>query len=218
MDKISTALLYKKWLFPVNAVIVNFVRRGGSTFCCCPLIATQRRWANLSTAGEARSSWPLTWAVGSATRCRKVLSLYSEFQITNFNCLRKNNSAQVGQNFKKHFPTTWRILQTPLLTNLDRSGGCVFFRINQFDKLEFAYLSFMQHPTMDNSNPTDAALIAMKLFVANAMPTKLTHTPMIPILIPFTLSHSFTNWNWLGCLFLRSVNQHEEKGNLTNSN
>ena len=113
VDKISTALLYKMWRFPVNAVNVNFMRRGGSTFGCCPLIATQRRRANLSTAGEARSSWPLTWAVGSAARRRKVLSLYSEFQITNFNCLRKNNSAQVGQNFKKHFPTTWQIFQTP---------------------------------------------------------------------------------------------------------
>ena len=33
-----------------------FMNRGGSTFCCCPLIAAQRRRANLSTAGEARSS------------------------------------------------------------------------------------------------------------------------------------------------------------------
>ena len=40
VDIFSTALLYKKWRFPVNAVNVNFMRRGGSTFCCCPLIAT----------------------------------------------------------------------------------------------------------------------------------------------------------------------------------
>ena len=42
----------------------------------------------------------------------KILSLYSEFQITKFNRLRINNSAQVGQNCKNHFPTTWWIYQT----------------------------------------------------------------------------------------------------------
>ena len=126
VDKISTALLYKMQRFDVNAVIVNFMRRGGSTFCCCPLIATQWRRANLSTAGDARSSRPLTWAVGSATRCWKVLSLYSEFQITNFNCLRKNNSAQVGQNFKNYFPTTWRIFQIPTSDQLGQKWGLRF--------------------------------------------------------------------------------------------
>ena len=45
---------------------IFFMNRGGSTFCCCPLIAMQRRRAPMSTAGEARSSRPLTWAVGSA--------------------------------------------------------------------------------------------------------------------------------------------------------
>ena len=45
---------------------IFFMNRGGSTFCCCPLIAIQRRRAPMSTAGEARSSRPLTWAVGSA--------------------------------------------------------------------------------------------------------------------------------------------------------
>lgn len=40
VDIFSTALLYKMRRFPVNAVNVNFMRRGGSTFCCCPLIAT----------------------------------------------------------------------------------------------------------------------------------------------------------------------------------
>ena len=33
-----------------------FMNRGGSTFCCCPLIAEQRSLPSLSTAGEARSS------------------------------------------------------------------------------------------------------------------------------------------------------------------
>ena len=44
----------------------------------------------------------------------KILSLYSEFQITKFNRLRINNSAQVEQNFKYR-----------LLTNLDRSRYCI---------------------------------------------------------------------------------------------
>ena len=88
-DIFSTALLYKMRRFPVNAVNVNFMRRGSSTFCCYPLIAVQRRRANLSTAGEARSSRPLTWAVGSATRCRIVLLSYSEFQKANFNGVKK---------------------------------------------------------------------------------------------------------------------------------
>ena len=140
VDKISTALLYKKWRFPVNAVIVNFMRRGGSTFCCYPLITTQWRRANLSTAGKARSSWPLTWAIGSATRCRKVLSLYSEFQITKLKCLRENYSAQVGQNIKNHFLTTWQIFKHQLLPHLDRSWYYIFFRIDQIDKLEFALI------------------------------------------------------------------------------
>ena len=66
-----------------------------------------------------------------------------------------------------------------------------------FDKLELAYLSLTKHPTMDISNPTDAALIAMKLFIAKAMPTKLTHTPTMPILIPFIQSHSFVKSTFL---------------------
>ena len=45
---------------------IFFMNRGGSTFCCRPLITTQRSRANLSTAGEARSSRPLTWAGDSA--------------------------------------------------------------------------------------------------------------------------------------------------------
>ena len=71
----------------------------------------------------------------------KILSLYSEFQITKFNRLRINNSAQVGQNFKNTFRQLGGYCKPPLLLNLDRSGGCVFFRINQFDKLEFVCLT-----------------------------------------------------------------------------
>ena len=55
-------------------------------------------------------------------------------------------------------------------------------------------MSLTKHPTIDISNPTDAALIAMKLFIAKAMPTKLTHTPTMPILIPFIQSHSFVKF------------------------
>ncbi len=94
------------------------MKRGDSTFCCCPLIAYKRRRANLSTAGEARSSRPLTWAVGSATRCE----LFGE-----------NNSVQVGQNFQNQLPdnlaggaspTSVQLgqkLKTPLLCKLQRS-------------------------------------------------------------------------------------------------
>ena len=116
------------------------MRRGGSTFCCYPLIATQRRRANLSTAGEARSSRPLTWAVGSATRCRIVLSLYSEFQIANFNLLRKNNSAQVGQNFKNRFPTTWRMFQAPTSDQLGQKW-VLHFLLDQSVRQIGIYLS-----------------------------------------------------------------------------
>ena len=55
---------------------------------------------------------------------------------------------------------------------------------------------------MDISNPTDAALIAMKLFIAKAMPTKLTHTPTMPILIPFIQSHAFVKLELVYLFFL----------------
>ena len=56
------------------------------------------------------------------------------------------------------------------------------------------YLSCTKHPTNDNTSPMDAPQIAMKLFNAKAMPTKLTHTPMIPILIPFIQLRSFVKF------------------------
>ena len=55
----------------------------------------------------------------------------------------------------------------------------------------------MKKPTKDNSKPMDAPQIAMKLFIAKAMPSKLTHTPMIPILIPFIQSHSFVKFEFV---------------------
>ena len=57
-------------------------------------------------------------------------------------------------------------------------------------QIGIVYLSFTKHPTMDKSNPTDAALLAMKLFIAKAIPIKLKHTPTMPILMPLIQSHS----------------------------
>jgi hypothetical protein len=37
----------------------------------------------------------------------------------------------------------------------------------------------------------------MKLFIAKAMPSKLTETPTMPILIPFIQSHSFVKLDLL---------------------
>ena len=149
VDRFSTALLYKKMRFPVNAVNVNFMRGGGSTFCCCPLIATQRRRANLSTAGEARSSWPLTWAVGSATRCRKVLSLYSEFQITKFNRLRKKFCPSWAE-FQKLLSDKLADISNPHFWPTWTEVGIAFFQINQLDKLEFAKLFFLYRIETNN--------------------------------------------------------------------
>ena len=74
VDKLSTTLLYKqrhrlsRFAHKMSdSEVVSFLwTGGGSTFRCRPLIALQQRRAPLSTAGEARLSRPLTWAVGSA--------------------------------------------------------------------------------------------------------------------------------------------------------
>lgn len=50
-------MLSIKFCFFVSALV-----RGGSTLCCRPLITLLRNRARLSTAGVARSSWPLTAA------------------------------------------------------------------------------------------------------------------------------------------------------------
>ena len=43
----------------------------------------------------------------------------------------------------------------------------------------------MQQPTMARSKPAAAPTIATKLFIAKAMPSKLTQRPAIPSFIPF---------------------------------
>ena len=51
-------------------------------------------------------------------------------------------------------------------------------------QIKIVYLSLTKQPTMDKNNPTDAALLAMKLSIAKAIPIKLKHTPTMPILMP----------------------------------
>ena len=43
-----------------------------------------------------------------------------------FQLSAKNNSAQLGQNFKNCFPTTWRILQTPTSVQVGQKWGLHF--------------------------------------------------------------------------------------------
>ena len=65
----STTSLYKQRhrLSMFGIVIATFLWTGAAAlFAVAPLITIQRRRANLSTAGEARSSRPLTWVLGFA--------------------------------------------------------------------------------------------------------------------------------------------------------
>ena len=50
------------------------IKEGGSTLCCRPLITHLRNRAGLSTAGVARSSWPLTAPAGFAISCYFFIS------------------------------------------------------------------------------------------------------------------------------------------------
>ena len=101
-------------------------------------------WSNISIQLLC-SGVPLCHYYTDNVLCRqacKAPSLYSELQRMKINVCRKfslpvrtfsreistgqKNSVQHGQNFKNHFPTTWRILQAPTSDQLGQRWGLHF--------------------------------------------------------------------------------------------
>ena len=91
----------------------EFYEKGRQHFLLLPLDCHIAEMSELVNGG--RSLFILTVDMGSRLCYSMQKSPITIFGISdhNFQLSSENNPAQVGQNFKKHFPTTWRILQTP---------------------------------------------------------------------------------------------------------
>ena len=126
----------------------EFYEKGRQLFLLLPLDCHTAETGELVNGG--RSPFISTVDMGGRLcySVLKILSLYSEFQITKFNRLLINNSAQVGQNFKNHFPTTWRTLQTPTSDQLGQKWGLRFLPNQSVRQIGICLLVF--HATPDN--------------------------------------------------------------------